>query len=295
MTQKALEQVLDRYRVTEGKKFRLKNYHTDDEGGVLPAGDAADAMLAGGVGRLAHLQEQLYAAQSWAVLAVLQGIDAGGKDGTIRHVTTGVNAAGIQVTSFKQPGPQDLAHDYLWRVHAAVPERGMIGIFNRSHYEEVLACRVHPELLEKQHLPEAVRGKKFWKHRLEDIAAFETYLTRQGVAVVKFFLHLSKDEQKRRFLDRIDQPAKNWKFNVGDLRERDVWDEYHAAAEAAIAGTAAEHAPWYVVPADHKKYAHLIVVGALVQALEALKLREPALSAEQQAQLQEARAKLAAE
>ncbi len=223
------------------------------------------------------------------MLAVFQGMDAGGKDGTIRHVMTGVNPQGVLVTSFKQPGPEDLAHDFLWRVHKAVPQRGHIGIFNRSHYEEVLVCRVHPALLDAQKLPDGVRGKKFWKHRLDDIANFEKFLTRQGLVVVKFFLHLSKDEQRRRFLSRIDEPAKNWKFSTADLKERAFWDEYQNAYEAAIAATATPNAPWFIVPADHKWFAHLVVVEAMVQALEGLNLKDPSPSPEECARLQAAR------
>ena len=290
-----IAELLETYRVTDGEDFKLKHYDPAGDGGHKLSKDDADKLLADGVARLSSLQTRLYAQDRWALLVSLQAMDAAGKDGTIKHVMTGVNPQGIIVTPFKQPGPEALNHDFLWRVHAAVPERGRIGIFNRSHYEEVLVCRVHPELLDKQHLPDAVRGKKFWKHRLEDIAAFETYLARQGITQVKFFLNVSKDEQKRRFLARIDTPDKNWKFSAADLAERAHWDAYQDAYEAAIAATASPHAPWYVVPADHKWFAHLIVVEAIIAALQALDLQVPAMPAAQLGELQRARAALEAE
>jgi PPK2 family polyphosphate:nucleotide phosphotransferase len=286
---------LDRYRITDGAAFKLKHYDPADQGGMDIDKADADALLAEGVARLSELQTRLYAQDRWALLAAFQAMDAAGKDGTIKHVMTGINPQGVQVVSFKQPGPDALDHDFLWRIHEAVPPRGRIGIFNRSQYEEVLVCRVHPELLDKQMLPNAVRGRKFWKHRLEDIAAFERYLARQGVAQVKFFLHLSKDEQKRRFLARIDTPDKNWKFSAGDLKERAFWDEYQDTYEETIAATASVHAPWYVVPADHKWFTHLIVVNALIEALEALDLKAPEAPPAQVAELQAARASLEAE
>ncbi|HTZ70751.1 MAG TPA: polyphosphate kinase 2 family protein [Acetobacteraceae bacterium] len=295
MKAKQIDRLLSRYRVMDGKKFGLKNHPSDDlDCGIIAPGDA-EAALADGVARLAAQQVKLYAESQWSLLAVFQGMDASGKDGTIRHVLTGVNPQGVQATSFKAPGPETLAHDFLWRIHAAVPQRGRIGIFNRSHYEDVLVTRVHPELLDKAGLPAEVRGKKFWQHRLEDIAAFERYLARQGVVILKFYLHLSKDEQKRRFLARIDEAEKNWKFSTADLHERDFFDDYTDAFEKAIEATAAPHAPWYIVPADHKWFAHLVVVEALVDALARLNLREPSLPPEEQARLREARVKLEAE
>jgi PPK2 family polyphosphate:nucleotide phosphotransferase len=222
-------------------------------------------------------------------------MDAGGKDGTIRHVMTGVNPQGVHINSFKQPSAEELAHDFLWRVHAHTPPSGIIGIFNRSHYEEVLTCRVHPDLLARQHLPPGPRGEKFWRHRLADIAAFEKYLSRQGVVIVKIFLHLSRAEQKRRLLARIDDHDKNWKFSASDMTERGFWDAHQDAAEAAIAGTAAPHAPWFVVPADHKWFAHLVVVEALVAALANLDLHYPALSPDATTRLQAARQVLESE
>jgi PPK2 family polyphosphate:nucleotide phosphotransferase len=287
--------LMKQYRIEDGSDFKLKRFSPADQGGAAITKEAADALLADGVARLSALQTRLYAQDKWAFLASFQAMDAAGKDGTIKHVMTGVNPQGVEVTSFKQPGPEALAHDFLWRVHQVVPQRGRIGIFNRSHYEEVLVCRVHPELIDKQRLPDAVRGKKFWKHRLEDIAAFEAYLRRQGVAQVKFFLHVSKEEQKRRFLARIDTPDKNWKFSASDLKERAYWDAYHEAYEAGIAATATPDAPWYVVPADHKWFTHLIVVEAMIHALEALDLKEPHVPPATLAELQAARSALEAE
>ncbi len=295
MKLKDVAPLLEKYRVSNGRDFRLKHYSPDDQGGKSLDKGAADALLADGVARLSALQTRLYAQDRWAFLASFQAMDAAGKDGTIKHVMTGINPQGVQVTSFKQPGPEALDHDYMWRIHANVPERGRIGIFNRSHYEEVLVCRVHPELIDKQMLPDAVRGKKFWKHRLEDICAFETYLARQGVAQVKFFLHLSKDEQKRRFLSRIDTPDKNWKFSAADLKERSYWEAYQDAYEEAIAATATPHAPWYIVPADHKWFTHLIVVEAMIDRLTELDLKAPVAPPAQVAELEAARAALEAE
>lgn len=287
-----MRKLLGRYRIDDGDGFKLKNYSTVDPDCLAISPDDSKTLLADGVDRLAKLQTKLYAQDNWAMLAVFQGMDAGGKDGTIRHVMTGVNPQGVLVTSFKQPGPEDLAHDFLWRVHKAVPQRGHIGIFNRSHYEEVLVCRVHPALLDAQKLPDGVRGKKFWKHRLDDIANFEKFLTRQGLVVLKFFLHLSKDEQRRRFLSRIDEPAKNWKFSTADLKERAYWDAYQDAYEQTIAATATANAPWFIVPADHKWFAHLVVVEAMVQALDGLNLKDPSPSPEECSRLQAARVTL---
>jgi len=295
MKAKDLARLVHRFRVTDGSGFRLKNYAPDDLAGHDVDKVEADALLADGVKRLADLQDRLAAQSQWGLLLCLQGMDAGGKDGTIRHVMTGVNPQGVQVTSFKQPSSDELAHDFLWRTHRAMPPRGKIGIHNRSHYEEVLVCRVHPELVDKQNLPLAVRGHKFWKHRLEDIANAELYMARQGLVQLKFFLHLSKEEQKRRFLSRLETPDKNWKFSSADLTERGFWDEYQAAYEAAIAATAAPHAPWFIIPADHKWFAHLVVVEAIVAALDKLNLKLPSPSPEELARLQEAKVKLEAE
>ena len=249
--------------------------------------------------RLSALQAQLYAADRWALLAVFQAMDAGGKDGTIRHVMSGVNPQGVRVTSFKQPGPEELAHDFLWRVHREVPRRGQIGIFNRSHYEEVLAVRVHPELLQHQRLPghpeDGHKAGKFWRHRLRDIAHFETFLSHQGVMPVKFFLHVSREEQRRRLLSRLEEPGKLWKFSRADLAERALWDRYQESYEEAIRHTASRRAPWYVVPADSKWFAHLLVVEAMIAALEAMDLEAPEVTETDRAALAEARAALEAE
>jgi len=292
MKPKQLSKLLRRCRVESGEGFRLSDYQTMDAASDTTPHDDAAQHLAAGVASLAAQQQLLAAQGEYALLAIFQGIDAAGKDSTIRHVMSGVNPQGVSVTSFKEPGPETRTHDFLWRVHQAVPERGRIGIFNRSHYEEVLACRLHPDLLAQQHLPASARGPHFWRHRLEDIAAFERYLTRQGIVVLKFFLHISKAEQKRRLLARIDEPAKNWKFSSADIRDRAYWDEFQDAAQVAIAATASVDAPWFVVPADRKFVAQLIVVEAMVQALENLGLHAPPLSAEEQSKLQAARASL---
>lgn len=295
MTPEDLIPALDRFRVTSGKGFKL----ADHDPAHIPKGlvehDHAAALLAAGVERLAALQTLLYANTKWALLVVFQAMDAAGKDGTIKHVMSGVNPQGVRVVPFKAPGPDELAHDFLWRVHRELPARGMIGIFNRSHYEEVLAVRVHPTFLERQNLPEDVVGKKVWQHRLEDIAAFERYLDHQGILVTKFFLNVSRAEQKRRFLSRLDEPEKNWKFSAADIEERGYWDDYMAAYEAAISETASPHAPWFVVPADHKWFTHVIVMEAIIARLEALNLKPVQVSPEQRTKLAEARGKLEAE
>ncbi len=292
MDAKHRRRLLDRYRVTDGKKFRLKHCDPGDTGGALVNHEESEALLADGVKRLAALQPLLYAQDQWALLALFQAMDAAGKDGTISHVMSGVNPQGTIVTSFKQPGPEELAHNFLWRINRALPARGQIGIFNRSHYEEVLTVRIHPEVLAHQHLPPSLTGKNIWKHRLKDIAAYERYLSRQGLVIQKFFLHLSKDEQKRRFLARLDTPEKNWKFSAADIAERAYWDDYQAAYEDAIAGTATDYAPWYVVPADHKWFCRVVVVEAMIAALEDLNLRTPQPTDDQKRQLAEARQRL---
>ncbi len=280
--------LLDRYRVADGKAFRLRDHDPADLGGPFDH-KGIEKHLSDGVAQLAELQMRLYADDRWSMLVVLQAMDAAGKDGTIKHVMTGVNPQGVVVTSFKQPGPEDLAHGFLWRIHPHAPARGRIAIFNRSHYEDVLVTRVHPELLDRLRLPDACRGKKFWKHRLDDIEAFETYLTRQGTIIVKIFLHLSREEQKRRFLSRLDDPHKNWKFSAADLKERTYWDAYQDAYEKAIRATAAPHAPWFVVPADNKPFAHVIVAEALIEALGKLELGKPAPQAAEAETLKKAR------
>ncbi len=295
MKQKQISRMLDRYRVTSGKDFHLKDHDPSDTGGEAIRQEHGEALLREGVERLSALQELLFANASWSLLCVLQAMDAAGKDGTIKHVMSGVNPQGVSVTAFKAPGPEDLTHDFLWRITRHLPAAGQIGIFNRSHYEEVLVTRIHPEILERQHLPPALVGKRFWQHRLEDIEAFERHLHRQGTMVAKFFLNVSKAEQKRRFLDRLDHLDKNWKFSAGDITERAHWDEYQHAYEAAIAGTATEQAPWFVVPADHKWFTRFVVVSALVEALEALDLEPVRLPPAEQKKLDEARKELEAE
>ena len=293
---KAARKLVDRYRVTDGDGFSLKDRKPDDLPELPLDKDGAPSLLARGVERLATLQPLLYANATWSVLLVFQAMDAAGKDGTIQHAMTGINPAGIAVTSFKAPGPEDLAHDFLWRTTRALPARGMIGIHNRSHYEEVLVARVHPEIIAHQHLPPSlVGGKKFWDHRLDDIAAFERHLARQGTVVLKFFLHMSAAEQKRRFLARLDTPERNWKFSAADIAEREHWDAYHDAYEAAIKATAREHAPWFVVPADRKWFARLVVVEAINEAIGALDLTMPELPPDVRARLGDARRKLEAE
>jgi len=292
MSRKRIAKLLDRYRVTSGEGFRLKHYDPDDTAPDLVEHKHAGALLAHSIAEIADLQAQLYAQNRWSLLMVLQAMDTAGKDGTIKHVLTGVNPQGVDVTSFKAPGATELEHDYLWRVNAALPKRGRIGIFNRSHYEEVLVARVHPEIIQHQNLPPERTGPKFWQHRLEDIANFERYLDRQGIVPVKFFLHISRDEQKRRLLDRLDDPAKHWKFDPNDMKERAYWDQYQVAFEQAIGATATKHAPWYVVPADHKWFAHLVVGEAVIQTLRNLDLTLPPLTPDRAALLSASREQL---
>ena len=238
--------------------------------------------------RIGHLQPLLYANARQAMLLIFQGMDASGKDGAIRTLLQYVNPAGVQTANFKVPSAEEAAHDFLWRIHQAVPRRGQIGVFNRSYYEEVLVVRVHPEILGAQRLPEAVVSKRIWDERFEDIACFERHLARSGVVVLKFFLHVSKQEQKRRFLERLDTPSKNWKFSVGDVRERGLWREYMTAYEEMICRTSAPEAPWFVVPADHKWFTRLIVAEAVVDALERLDLHFPTLDRDKKRELRAA-------
>jgi len=280
--------------ITDGKKFRLKDVDPRDTGD-WKSREKAEEALALGVKRLAGFQEKLYAQDKWAVLLVFQAMDAAGKDGAIEHVMSGVNPQGCQVFSFKSPSPEELDHDFLWRTTKCLPERGRIGIFNRSYYEEVLVVKVHPEFLGKQKLPPEVLGKKVWENRYQDIRAYERYLSRNGVLLRKFFLHVSKKEQKRRFLDRLDQPAKNWKFSSADAQERNYWDAYMEAYEEAIRNTATPEAPWYVVPADNKWFTRLVVADAVVDALESLELAFPKVDAAKREELAKARAILEGE
>jgi PPK2 family polyphosphate:nucleotide phosphotransferase len=282
------------FRVENGRRFRLKDYDPGDTRGI-DSKEKAEKYLARGIDRLAELQEKLYAQDRWAVLLVFQAMDAAGKDGAIKHVMSGVNPQGCQVFSFKAPTSDDLDHDYLWRTARCLPERGRIGIFNRSYYEEVLVVRVHPEILTKQKLPTERVTKRIWRERHEDIAAHERYLARNGVAVVKFFLHLSKAEQKRRFLERLDRPEKNWKFSSADAKERRHWKDYMRAYEEMIQATAAPHAPWYVVPADKKWFSRLVVAGAIIDAMDKLGLAFPRVDEAQKKELAAARGELAGE
>ena len=289
---KQARRAMERYRITSGNGFRLKDHDPDDTAeGVVDKRDS-EALLAAGVARLTELQELLYPHASWALLCIFQAMDAAGKDGTIKHVMSGVNPQGVQVMSFKAPGPQVLAHDFLWRISLSLPERGHIGIFNRSHYEEVLVVRVHQDLLKGQRLPAELVGKHIWEERLADIAAFERYLSHQGTVVLKFFLNISFAEQKRRFLERLDQPEKNWKFSASDIAEREYWKAYMEAYEEAIAATAAPHAPWFVVPANNKWFARLVVVEAMIEALEDLNLKPMKMDEAGRARLDEARRRL---
>jgi PPK2 family polyphosphate:nucleotide phosphotransferase len=270
-----------RYRIADGSKFRLRDVDPADTAGLKK--ETARAALANGIGRLDELQEKLYAQDRWGVLVIFQAMDAAGKDGAIEHVMSGVNPQGVQVYSFKSPSAEELDHDFLWRTSRSLPERGRIGIFNRSYYEETLIVRVHSNILAAQRLPGKLVTKSIWEERLADIAAFESYFARQGYAILKFFLHVSKEEQKRRFLSRLDEPEKNWKFALADVRERGHWSDYMKAYEAAIRATAAPHAPWYVVPADHKWFTRLVVGAAIIDAIEELELEwpKPALSQEE--------------
>ena len=263
--------------ISKGKNFRLKDVDPDDTLEFTKQADkpGAKEALATGMTALAELQDKLYAQDKWAVLLIFQAMDAAGKDGAIKHVMSGVNPQGCQVYSFKSPSNEDLDHDYLWRCMKYLPNRGHIGIFNRSYYEEVLVVRVHPEFLAKQKLPPQLVGKRIWEDRFEDIRNFEQYLTRNGVVVRKFFLHVSKKEQKRRFLERIDNPLKNWKFSSNDANERDFWDDYMEAYEQMIQETATKDAPWYVVPADNKWFTRVVVASAVIETLASLDLAYP--------------------
>lgn len=286
VTLKKIEDLISRYRVTSGNKFRLKDYDPGDTAFLenIEKEDAKD-LLAQGVEMLSELQDKLYAQDRRGVLCIFQAMDAAGKDSTIKHVMSGVNPQGCQVFSFKQPTAEDLDHDYMWRYQRCLPERGRLGIFNRSYYEEVLVVRVHEEILKSQNIPSSLLNKNIWKERLEDIANFEAYLTRNGFTVLKFYLNLSKEEQKKRFLARIERPEKNWKFNSSDVKDRACWAEYQTAYEEAIAATATKESPWYVVPADNKWFTRLVVAGALVSKLESLDLSYPTLGKQQMAEL----------
>lgn len=284
-----VEKLLAGYRIESGKGFRLKKHKPDDTAGLSAPKSVAAGLLQEGVDRLSVQQDMLYAQDRWSVLCIFQAMDAAGKDGTIKHVFSGLNPQGCHVVSFKQPGAVELDHDFLWRHTRELPSRGQIGIHNRSWYEEVLVARVHPAVLAGQKLPPSLVGKHIWRERLEDIAAYERYLARQGTVVLKFFLNVSQEEQKERFLQRLDEPEKNWKFHPGDVAERRHWDAYMDAYEEAIAATATPHSPWYVVPADRKWFTRLVVVAAIERALRQLKLHYPEVTEAQRAALAEAR------
>jgi PPK2 family polyphosphate:nucleotide phosphotransferase len=281
----------DPYRIDHHKKFQLKDYDPSDTGGC-DSKEHAQELLDKGITAMRELQDKLYAQDQWAVLIILQGMDASGKDGLIKHVMAGVNPEGCEVTSFKQPSTEEQNHDFMWRSNRRLPERGHIGIFNRSYYEEVLVVRVHPDLMKHERIPEKLKGKNIWQERFEDIRNSERYLTRNGIVIRKFFLNLSKKEQKRRFLERLDTREKNWKFSAADASEREYWDDYMNAYEQMIASTSKKHAPWYVVPADNKWYTRMVVAAAIVDALDELKLSYPKISGEQRKQLMVARKEL---
>jgi PPK2 family polyphosphate:nucleotide phosphotransferase len=262
------------YLIRKGQKFRLKDFDPADTGG-LKNKDLAKELLAATTERMVEMQERLYAQDQWALLIVLQGLDAAGKDGIVKHVMSGVNPQGCDVWSFKTPSREELDHDFLWRTHKCVPERGKIGIFNRSYYEEVLVTRVHPKLLQAANIPDRLMSKHIWEDRFEDINAHERYLSRNGVVIRKFFLHLSKEEQKKRFLERLDDSRKNWKFSMADVEERGYWRGYQEAYEDMIQNTSSKHCPWYVVPADNKWFTRLVVASAVVETLHSLDLAFP--------------------
>jgi PPK2 family polyphosphate:nucleotide phosphotransferase len=280
-----------RYRISNGSRFRLADIDPNDPWGKRLKPIAGE-MLKQSRKRMASLQERLYAQDRWSILLIFQAMDAAGKDGTIKHVMSGVNPQGCDVHAFKAPSSEELDHDFLWRTTRRLPRRGHIGIFNRSYYEETLVVRVHQNILAKQQLPPDLVTKNIWRERFEDINAYERYLARQGVLVRKFFLHVSKAEQKRRFLERLEKPEKNWKFSAADVAERDRWGDYMDAYEDTIRNTATPYAPWYVVPADHKWFTRLVVAAAVVEALRSLDLRLPEITAAQRRELAAARRQL---
>jgi PPK2 family polyphosphate:nucleotide phosphotransferase len=290
-----IEALARKYRIDNPDKFRLADVDPGDTAGLAIDKDEAKAMLQDSIQKLSDLQEMLYAQDRWSVLAIFQAMDAAGKDSAIEHVMSGVNPQGCQVYSFKAPTSHELDHDYMWRTTIATPERGRIGIFNRSYYEEVLVVRAHPELLAKQKIPPQLVTKDIWKQRFEDIRNFEKYQARNGLLIMKFFLHMSKDEQAKRFLERIDDPAKNWKFNMGDVAERKLWDKYMEAYEDAIRETSRPEAPWYIVPADNKWFARLVIAEAMVEAMESLDLAFPKVENSSLKELERVRGALMAE
>ena len=287
-----IEKYIDPFRITKGKGFKLKDFDPADTCGLTMGKGEAAELLQRGTEWLAEEQDILYAQNRWSLLLVFQAMDAAGKDGTIKHVMSGVNPQGCQVFSFKQPSSEDLDHDFFWRYTKRLPERGRIGIFNRSYYEEVLVVRVHEHILKRQKLPPSLLSKRIWDERLFDIAHFEDYLTRQGTIILKFFLNVSRKEQKKRFMERLDRPNKHWKFSPSDVHERKFWGDYMHAFQEAIRATASKRAPWYVVPADNKWFTRLLVAAAIVEAVENLDLAYPAVDAKKQKELQAMRADL---
>jgi PPK2 family polyphosphate:nucleotide phosphotransferase len=296
LTQKELYSFIKRYRVSSGKDFSLSDFDPGDTGGIeSDQKDRAKDMLSSGIQLLAELQSKLYAADGYSLLLIFQAMDAAGKDSTIKHVMSGINPQGCQVYSFKEPTSADLNHDYMWRYLRCLPERGRIGIFNRSYYEEVLIVRVHEEILRQQRIPKELITKNIWNERLEDIRDSERYFARNGIITLKFFLNVSKKEQKKRFMERLDQPNKNWKMSPSDVKERGYWSQYMRAYQDAISKTATKDAPWYIVPADNKWFTRLVVASAVVHTLHDLNLTYPKVSAAGQKELEEARCLLLSE
>ncbi len=291
---KEASRIIDPCCVTDGAKFRLKDHDPADANGLKDKRQA-QGLLEEGIELLSHMQEKLYAQDRWALLLIFQAMDAAGKDGAIKHVMSGVNPQGCEVFSFKSPSSEELNRDYLWRIHKCIPERGKIGIFNRSYYEEVLVVRVHPPFLKAQKLPERLITKHIWEERYEDINAFERYLTRNGVVIRKFFLHVSKEEQKKRFLERLEDSKKNWKFSMADVQERGFWKDYQEAYEEMIRHTATKHAPWYVIPADTKWFTRLAVAAAIIDALKELDLAFPDVDKARKKELEAVRSSLLAQ
>jgi len=291
---KEASRLAEPFCITKGEKFRLKDWDPAATTGVKNKQHAQN-ILDAREGVLSRLQEKLYAQDRWALLVVLQALDAAGKDGVIKHVMSGVNPQGCDVHAFKSPSNEELNHDYLWRTQKCIPERGKIGIFNRSYYEEVLVVRVHPTLLRAERLPDELITKHIWDQRYEDINAYEEYLTRNGVMIRKFFLHVSKEEQKKRFLERLEDPKKNWKFAMADVNERGFWKDYQEAYEEMIQNTAAKHAPWFVIPSDNKWFTRLIVASAIIQALDELRLSFPDVDKAKKKELEAVRASLLAQ
>lgn len=290
-----LDSIAKRFRIDKPDKFRLSECDSAEHDGLSVDKKESKAMLKEGIERLTELQERLYACDRWSVLIIFQGMDAAGKDSVIKHVMAGLNPQGVEVHPFKQPSAEELGHDFLWRASRRLPERGRIGIFNRSYYEEVLVVRVHPELLKQQKLPATLTGKAIWQQRFNDIRAFEHHLARNGTLILKFFLHVSKEEQRKRFLDRVDEPAKRWKFSMNDVTERKRWDDYQHAYEDMIRQTSWPEAPWFVVPADHKWFTRIVVAGAIVHELQRLNLDFPEIKGKALKELQKVGKALKAE